>query len=207
MKRLFSLASAAALFLAACCPLVSTNPLSSQDDAQFDQRLEGTWVHNSDEGEVGYLHIGKTKGNLTKAISVEIKKNGELDHMVFTLFPTIVANNNFLNIKTEHLFEGLPPERQGYIFARYEHTGDHRLSLYIMDNGPFEKAVQSGILKGEITYKESAFPDADAKEKKIECVQITDSSENILNFIMSHDPAIIFPEEIKLKKQTAKKPD
>ena len=197
-------------FLSSCCPPTSIHPLSSPEKAQYDNRLEDTWIHKSENGDIGYLHIGKTEGNLIKAIATEIKKSGELDYTVFTMFPTIVNNNNFLNIKAEEVFENLPPEKAGYIFARYELTGNDNLSVDYMDGDQFAKAIQSGRLQGEITYRKSVVPESSGKErqveerKRIDCVRITDTPENILNFIKNSSLDVLFPDGIKLKRPNFK---
>ncbi|MCB2183124.1 MAG: hypothetical protein KQH63_13905 [Desulfobulbaceae bacterium] len=194
------------LFLTACCPPTSLHPLSPPEDAQYDKRLEGAWIHKSEGGDIAYLHVGKAKGNFTKAISTEIQNEGELDFTVFTMFPTIIDGNHYMNVKAEEVVDDLPADKAGYIFVRYELTGKDNLTVYYMDEDEFTKGIQAGKVKGEISYRNRIVPEQDDKEKKahdrkvIDCVRITDTSKNIQNFIRNSSIQALFPEELQLTR-------
>jgi hypothetical protein len=82
------------LILSACCPMVSVNPLDDSENAEYDKRIEGTWKLISEQDEYVYLHIGRISGNKMVALSVEHKKNGELDTVKFPFFLTRSSKNN-----------------------------------------------------------------------------------------------------------------
>lgn len=200
------------IVITACCPTTSICPLSSPEKAIYDKQLEGSWIFVSKEGDVdGYLHVGKIEKNLTKAIAIEIKSSGELEHVILNMFPTKIGQDSYLNIKAEELFQEISSHDNGYIFAKYELSGNKKLAVYCMDDEPIAKAIQSGKLKGKITYEnliasEEGIGDSQKKfQKKIKCMQITDSSENILRFIQNSDPHELFPKKhFELIKQKNK---
>lgn len=194
------------MLLAACCPDTSVQPLSAVEQAKYDKRLEGTWINKSDDSEITYFHVGKADANLTQGITVGLRKDGKLEHTVFTFFPTIIDNQQYLNVKANELFKDLPPEKSGYIIVRYKFRGNDIVSIYCMDNNIFAQAITAGQLKGKLffekkfCFKEGHNVPTEGK-KKIDCVHLTDSSENILNFIKNNSPDVLFPKEILLTRE------
>lgn len=195
------------ILLSSCSLPTSIHPLSPPEKARHDKRLEGTWISLTEDRDVVYFNVEKTNGNLTKAEVIETKKDGKIDKMTYVIFSTIVDNINYLNIREEQTDDNSPPENGSYIFARYEFLGSDNLSIYFIDRDQCVNAIKSGSLIGKITYKRTAIPESSSKErlsedrKAIYSVQITDTSEHILNFIKNSTPGVVFREEIKLKKQ------
>ena len=199
-KILFVLIS---LLLSACAPTISVNPLSQP--SSVDKRLEGLWKLVSDT-DMAYLHIGKTSETTMIALSVDHKENGALEISKIPFFPTQTKGNNYLNVKFEDLEDDAAKEYKGYLFVKYEFIDKDTFRLYMMDNDPIISAIQEGRLKGEITYGKRALgqiaptdkplsPD-DEPRQTIDCVTMTDSSENILKFLESNSVDKLFVEPI-----------
>ena len=206
MNKFIYLCFAIALtfLITSCCPPSSIHPLSSPKEAQYEKKLEGTWYYKEGNGRPGYFHIGRAKENLTKAIVIE--QDGSLGFSVLMMFPTVISENNFLNIKIKQVDEEFPHEHNGYFFAKYQFTGDDSLLISLMDIDGFAKGIQDGKIKGEITYKKPATPEGSKKKqqskesKVINCLKITDESENIVKFIKDSNIRDLFPKEFKLKR-------
>ena len=210
VDRKWILLMLSALSLSSCCPPTSTHSLSSPDEAEYDERLGGTWIHESKSGDIGFLHIGKAEGNLTRAIAVETAGSGKLEHTVFTLFPTRLDSGRYLNVEAGAFLENHAREPSGYLIVRYELSGRNELSVFSMGKDPLEKAIRSGELKGEITYRKRGTskpyeagrdPESD---KVVDCIRITDSPERIIRFIARKPAQTLFPDEIRLRRMDLK---
>lgn len=204
MRIFIFLGIAIPALLSSCCPPTSLYPLSPPENAQYDSMLGGTWIP-ADEEDEGYLHVGKVENGMTGVLVVTIEKNGELEYNAFTVFPTMTPKGNFLNVKAENVFEKLPRENQGYLLVRYELRDRDSLSIYYMDKDLFSKAIQEQRLKGVVTYEKISLDNGEeggqeGDRREIECVRITDTSENLLHFIMDNDVKLLFPEEVKLRR-------
>ncbi len=92
--------------------MLSVNPLS--EPASLDERLEGVWLYDSEDGNHVYLHVGELSKNTMVALFVEHKKNGELDFGKIPFFLTKTNMNNYLNIRIEDT--ELSKDHQGHIF-------------------------------------------------------------------------------------------
>jgi len=76
--------------------------------------LEGTWYGKSESNTDVFLHIGKRKDNgTTQVISVEHKNNGSLDlvEIELIMFPTIIKDEHYMNIKVVEISDkSIPPD-------------------------------------------------------------------------------------------------
>ena len=189
MKKNLILIAIIAVFSSACSQWVSVNPLSLP--SVLDKKLEGAWKVDSKDGDEVYLHIGKKTENTMVAVTVEHKDDGSLDIAEIPFHVTMTGANNYFNIRYKDIDEDLSTEDDAYIFIKYSITDDGTLLLYQFDPDIIISAVQSGKLKGEITYREakaapeSADKEKSASEKRIESVRITDTSENMVKFFNS----------------------
>ena len=187
-KKLIICALIAILF-SACSQWVSVNPLSSP--AETDKKLEGLWKFDPKEGDEVYLHIGKKAGNTMTALSVEHKKDGSLDIVEIPFFITKAGMNRYFNVRYEDIDTGAAEKNKGFIFVKYVLPDDNTLLIYQFDPDVIKSAVQSGKLKGEISYKkintppESAGKENQAPVKAIDNVKITDTSENMIKFFQA----------------------
>jgi hypothetical protein len=76
----------------------------------------------------------------------------------------------------------------------------------MMDIDGFTKGIQAGKIKGEITYRKPVIPEGSEEKpqkqerKVIECLRITDESENIVKFLKDSNTRELFRTEFKLKR-------
>ena len=188
------------LLLAACCPMLSVNPLS--EPASLDKRLEGLWLYDSEDDKV-YLHIGELSTNTLVAFFVEHKQNGELDIGKIPFFLTKTNVNNYLNIKIEDT--ELSEDHKGHIFMRYVFRDNNTLLVSGLDRQQITSAIRSKKLKGIITYKKQVNlkeqpRGSSPSEPKIDCIKITDNSKNILEFLETKNPKKLFSKTMKFVK-------
>ena len=199
-----------AFLLSACAPVVSLNPLSEPADA--NKQLEGIWKLSSDEDNV-FVHIGRTCKNEMLALSVEHKENGTLDISKIPFFLTISGADNYINIKLQDINDDMTDGYEGYIFEKYTFIDKDTLRLYMLDTQELTAAVQTGQLKGQITYRkkyEALDPSAEeyktidgsinGASQSIDHVTITDSSKNILKFLESADAHELFSDTMDFYK-------
>jgi hypothetical protein len=185
------------IFLSACSTWVSVNPLSPPSEP--DKKLEGLWKLESKENDIVYLHIGKKTENTMIALSVEHKDDGSLDIVEVPFFITRTGMNNYINVRYEDIEKSEAEKEKGFMFVKYSLSDDNSLSLFQFDPEIIKSAVQSGKLKGEVYYRETTPNPASengGKEKIIDSVKITDTSENIIKFINT-EGAKFLPEVLK----------
>ena len=87
----------------------------------------------------------------------------------------------------------------------YNLIDEDTLLFYLMSDEPIISAVRSNRLKGEITYKKQVKVEGQdnispLKKPEIDCVTVTDTSHNILDFIHSADQNQLFPEALEFKR-------
>jgi len=189
-----------------CCAPNSINPLSDFKTADYDERIEGTWYGKSETSTDVFLHIGKRKDDgTTQVISVEHKKNGSLDLVKFELimFPTVIKDEYFMNIKVVEISDKSISADVEYIFVKYKIAPKNSLTFSFINHEIIKEAINNGTLKGSIP-KERKITDNKGNITKLipstGCVKITDSSQNIVKYFESMDTKRLFPYTLKFKK-------
>jgi len=200
MRGYVLLVAALVLFMPACCPMVSINPLSEPDG--IDERLFGVWRPVTPEGERVYLHVGKESDTILVALSVEHMDSGRLDTARMPFFLTRTNTNDYWNIRYEDLEDNLAKGYAGFFFMKYTLSDDDTLVVYQLDRKPIIAAIKAGRLKGQITYQAEKGPQGAkvktlSAEKNVDCVTITDTSANLLNYLETEDSRVLFPESIR----------
>ena len=189
-----------------CSPTSSINPLSDFKTADYEERLEGTWYGKSETNTDVFLHIGTRNDNGTiQVISVEHKKNGSLDLVKFELimFPTVIKDEYFMNIKVVEISDKSISADVEYIFVNYKIAPKNSLTFSFINHEIIKEAINNGALKGSIP-KERKITDNKGNITKLipstGCVKITDSSQNIVKYFESMDTERLFPYSLKFKK-------
>jgi|GEM_PF-894884 len=200
MKKYLLLVAAIAIFMPACCPMVSVNPLSEPDG--IDERLLGVWRPDTPEGERVFLHVGKESDTILVALSVEHMDSGRLDTARMPFFLTRTNKNDYWNIRYEDLDDNLAKGYAGFFFMKYTFPDDNTLLVYQLARKPIITAIKAGKLKGRITYKvPEGAPGTQPKnlpvEKSADCVTITDTSTNLLNHLEAGNSQTLFPEPMQ----------
>jgi hypothetical protein len=174
-----------------CCLPNSVNPLSAPKNADYEDRLEGTWYGKSETNTDVFLHIGKRKDNgTTQVISVEHKNNGSLDlvKMELIMFPTIINDEYFMNIKVVEISDkSIPPDIE-YIFVKYEISPENLLTFSFVNHEKIKEAINSGTLKGSIPQERKIAVSKGNTTNIVAstgCTIITDSTQNIVRYFKS----------------------
>lgn len=210
MKKRMLLFAVLAVFMPACCPMVSINPLSEPND--IDARLFGVWRPVTQEGEKVFLHVGKESDTILVALSVEHMDNGRLDTARMPFFLTRTEKNDYWNIRYEDLQDNLAKGYAGFFFMKYTFVDDDTLLVYQLARKPIIAAIKAGKLKGRITYKArkaraGTQPKTLSAEKSVDCVTIAEVSANLLYYLESEDSRVLFPEPMRfIRVRTATNP-
>jgi hypothetical protein len=200
MKKILLLIFLITTLTPACCPMVSVNPLSEPDG--IDERLFGVWRPVTKSGEKVYLHIGKASDATMLALSVEHLDNGRLDTARMPFFLTRTGKNDYWNMRYEDLDDSLAKGYVGFFFMKYVLADSDTLLVYQLERKPVVAAIQAGELQGQVTYKApEASRGAQTKplpvDKNVDCITISDSSANLLNFLEIGDSQVLFPEPMR----------
>ena len=203
MRKLILLVAVLVSFMPACCPMVSVNPLSEPND--IDGRLFGVWRPVTQGGEQVFLHVGKESDTILVALSVEHLDNGRLDTARMPFFLTRTEKNDYWNIRYEDLEDNLAKGYAGFFFLKYTFVDDDTLLVYQLARKPIIAAIKAGKLKGQVTYqarkaRAGKQPETLAAEKSVDCVTITDTSPNLLNFLDGGNSQVLFPEPMKFMR-------
>ena len=167
-----------ATLLSGCIPY-SDNPLTAPDTQGLDSAILGTWFFN-EEGETVFLHIGideKAKG--LRVIMVEFAKDGEVKASELIGHTSRLEKYTYMNLRWD---QPADPEA-GYLFVKYQVAGG-RIGLGLLRSEAVEKAIREVLIKGIID-----------ETQKSKSAQLTDSSEQLREFVEKHDAALF--EELK----------
>ena len=151
------------------CIVESEQPLSDPETATYDARLEGVWRSILD-GDIVYLHFGRGNDNIMDIVKVEHKKQGYIDSNGFTMFPTIIDQMNYMNLRTKD-----PKEGKGrYVFVKYEIPEENTLNLWLFDTEKIKKLIGNGTIEGKII-----------KGKYVDTIIMTDTIPNLVKILKS----------------------
>ena len=167
--------------LAGCLP-VSQNPLSSLEDATADPRLDGLWYGKSGEDEI-FLHFVPGDTAAMQVVEVDHEKKGVAHTTLYTVFPSVIGGQHYLNIREE--------KDKPYYLAHYQ-VADGTLKIWLMSETRGAKAVKSGKLKGKISEKGKA---TDKNGALFPEITITDTTEHLAAFVKKSDPEILFDQK------------
>lgn len=186
------------ILMLACClmacagPALSVHPLSSPEKAGHDKRLFGSWYFVEEEG---YLFIGRGKDSRERIALISFE-DGILEVDELKMFVSELQSGNYMNISNLNILGrrkeeigGLDKEDQlemkdCYLFLKYDFMKPDILVTYMLDGDLIEKAVKDKRLKGDVSDK----------------ILITDTSENIANFIESDRSGELFTPYLVFKR-------
>jgi hypothetical protein len=182
--RLFAIVCG--LFLAACYPVTTTNPLGTSAGFSSDPALAGLWraemAHAKDE--VVYFHFlpMDQAGFKVVIVSGGEKLNGEWS--VARVTAANLGTHRFLN--AEMVFNNGKRENDpahGTVPLLYRFEADGRVSLYLMSEDRAKEAIQSGAVAGAI--EPGDFGD----------VTLTAEPDDLDTFFASEDGVALFAEK------------
>jgi len=186
MKKLPLLFTLALLLNLTGCLPDSLNPLSTPENATADPRLAGVWYGKSGEDEV-FLHFVPGQKAEMQVVEVDHEKKGLAHTTLYTVFPTVLGEQHYLNIREE---KGEP-----YFLAHYQLTGNGALTIWLMSENSTAKAIKKGKIKGKVVEKSSGdhTPQRD--------ITITDTTANLAAFVKKSSPDLLFDQKFATFKK------
>ena len=163
--------------LSSCCPVVSEKPLSQP--LKIDTDLEGVWQLESENQEIVYLHISALNEKFA-AVSVEHRDDGKLDIIKTMFFLTRIKLGLYMNIHTNELPKEELGTIDGWMFLQIKFFNKDRFAMAHLNDQPIIDAVRNGELSGILTQRDT----------RVNCVALTDSSENMRNYIETHGDSL-----------------
>lgn len=152
----FAVLTAAMLFVAACLPVTTKNPVGTTAGFKQDPALIGLWRVEPDKdkgddkkGFIAFLNA-EDDGTMTGLMIAPAKGAG--DWGSYRLKPTTLGGNHYLNawpvMNNDHGAE--PGEAKSDFPLLYRFGKDGRLMLYLLDEDATRAAIKAGKIKGEI---------------------------------------------------------
>ncbi len=126
------------------CGVESSQPLTTERSATLDKDLLGSWVVSDGEGagmDFTIAHVGGAVVRVT-ALTTEGRDKG-----TFEGHTSLVGKLKVLNLR---LREG-DELSGGYVFVRYQLTGDGSLETWLLDDVQVNAALKNGTLSGKRT--------------------------------------------------------
>ena len=191
MKTPLSLALGSALcLLLTSCVVTSDNPLSSLETAHADQALISDWFAKKDQDTYRFSVISASRMHV-----VISHKQADQKPDVYDFFPTTIGNNNFLNVEMNGKNDQGSPTKS-YVFVRYTISPSHVLQRWLMSRDAAAAAVRAGKLKGTVHQDKNPTIIGDPPHPDVD-VTLTDTTENIVNFIQKSDVTALFSEKME----------
>ena len=153
----FAVLTAAMLFVAACLPVTTKNPVGSTVGFKADPALVGLWraepdKDNKDDDKKGFFAFlnAEDDGTMTGLMIAPAKGAG--DWGSYRLKPTTLGANHYLNawpvMNNDRAAE--PDEAKSDFPLLYRFGKNGTLMLYLLDEDATRAAVKAGKIKGEI---------------------------------------------------------
>ncbi len=189
------------MLIGACCPLTSTYPLGGPDAVSYDDRLTGSWEVVPASDERLFFHMGRGEDQRLRIVGVEHRADGRINHTDFLITAVRIADRTFINLDLNQLEKEVSLDNSGFIILQYDLPTPDTLVLRHMNIQAVAAAVGSKTLGGEITYSPiPTVPVSGEAVREVECVRITDTSANLVQFVSHADAKNLFTHEVKLKR-------
>lgn len=186
------------LGIISCCPVTSMHSLAKPDEGVvFDGRLAGAWQGGSSDRDTGFFHFSKGPDGQMRILALEHKDDHTLEQYDFPVTVNRIDLLDYMTITLETLKMKDAQKYKGYVIVRYEIKEKDTLIFSDMDEEVLARAIEAGKIKGEITYEENG-----KKAKKVDCVRITDTTENLRIFLTGETSKVLFRPYMTLKRIT-----
>jgi hypothetical protein len=149
----FAVLGLAALFVAACLPVTTKNPVGSTVGFKPDPALIGLWKGHGEDGDKdGYFAFLRNEQD-TGMTAILITPEKDVDEWgTFDLEPATLGANHFMNVH-EGLKNGRPDDDEmakENILVLYRIEPDGKLTLSLLDEEAAAAAVRAGKIQGTI---------------------------------------------------------
>jgi hypothetical protein len=153
----FAVLAMATLFVAACLPVTTKNPVGTTVGFKADPALVGLWraepdKSNKDDDKTGFIAFlnAEAEGTMTGLMIAPAKGAG--DWGSYRLKPARLGANHYLNawpvMNNDRAAE--PNEAKSDFLLLYRFGKDGRLMLYLLNEDATRTAVKAGKIRGEI---------------------------------------------------------
>ena len=152
----FAVLGMAALFVAACLPVTTKNPVGTTAGFKQDPSIIGVWKvepqkddTDNKQGFIAFLN-SEEDGAMTSIMLAPGKDTG--DWGTYNIKLAALGQNHFMNAWTV-MNNGKPAdgeEASADILLMYRLGRDGRLTLYLIDEDKARAAVQAGKIKGDV---------------------------------------------------------
>lgn len=152
----FAVLGMAALFVAACLPVTTKNPVGTTAGFKQDPSIIGVWKvepqkdgTDNKQGFIAFLN-SEEDGAMTAIMLAPGKDTG--DWGTYNIKLATLGPNHFMNAWTV-MNNGKPAdgeEASADILLMYRLGRDGRLTLYLVDEDKARAAVQAGKIKGDV---------------------------------------------------------
>lgn len=148
----FSLLAAAALFVAACLPVTTKNPVGATVGFKTDAALAGLWKgHGDDDSNNAYFFFTRNADGSMTAVLFTPGKDSD-DWGTFTLHTATLGSNRYMNVR-EALKNGVPSDEEPAkenILMLYALGADGKLTLALLDDKATAEAIKAGKIEGSV---------------------------------------------------------
>jgi hypothetical protein len=152
----FAVLGAAALFVAACLPVTTKNPVGTTAGFKQDESIVGLWKvepgKDSKDDKQGFLaFLTAEDGNAMTALMIAPGKDAG-DWGVYNLKLATLGQNHVMNAWSVS-GNGRPADKdeaKADILLLYRMGKDGKLTLYLLDDDKTGEAVKAGKIKGDV---------------------------------------------------------
>jgi len=170
----FAVLATATLFVAACLPVTTKNPVGTTASFKQDPALVGLWRAEPDKsnkddkkGFIAFLNA-EDDGTMTGLMIAPAKGAG--DWGSYRLKPTTLGTNHYLNawpvMNNDRAAE--PDEAKSDFLLLYRFGKDGTLMLYLLNEDATRAAIKAGKIKGEIEQGSSGDVHITAEPKELD---------------------------------------
>jgi hypothetical protein len=147
----FAAIALAALFVAACLPVTTKNPIGASTGVKAGPELAGIWKgHGDDDESDGYIaFLNNGDETMTAIVFSPDDKNGEWE--TYRLEAASLGDSHYMNARAV-LKDGKPVtgEEASAIFPLLYRVDNGTLTLWLMDEKAAKAAIGSGKIQGTI---------------------------------------------------------
>ncbi len=176
------------LILSSC--LVNTKNPITENKLEVDKDLRGLWQSqdSTDDSKNGFMIILEDKNAVYSFIPVNDDYKMDFSYQAFI---SKVGNDNYLNMQPLNVDADTFNVKDEYFLAYYEIKNTSTLYIYLLSEPNFENAIKQKQLKGKIT----------SDKYNTTTIMITDSSENIYNYIKNQKKEDLFGSDPMIFKR------
>jgi len=165
----FAVLTAAMLFVAACLPVTTKNPVGTTVGFKADPALIGVWKGPGDpgQGDIYMAFLNGRDGTMTGLLFFPDEKNGDWE--AYTLRAALLGKNHIVNANFAHSSGQVSADEAKRTFPLlYEIRRNGSLALALLDEKKMKDAIRSGKIEGKIDPGETGDVHITANPKQLD---------------------------------------